>query len=63
MLKKLSKIQVENLQELYLDELYCEGGLADPAAAEHHNLVLSHPRVCWPRCLTLNKKRLRCTRV
>ena len=39
---------VSLLHEDSLDELHGEGGLAHAAAAEHHDLVLTHARLLVP---------------
>ena len=41
-------VYVSLLHEDSLDELHGEGGLAHAAAAEHHDLVLTHARLLVP---------------
>ena len=49
--------------DTYLDELDCEGGLADTSGTEDDDLVLPHPgvkrpRSCWDLTLETKERKL-----
>ena len=46
--------RLRHFTRLHLDELHGEGGLAHAAAAEHHDLILTHGDRCRPSLLLLH---------
>ena len=49
--------RLRHFTRLHLDELHGEGGLAHAAAAEHHDLILTHGDRCRPSLLLLSLTR------
>ena len=49
--------RLRHFTSLHLDELHGEGGLAHAAAAEHHDLILTHGDRCRPSLLLLSLTR------